>query len=270
MSRRPKGRMKENVAGEVYDSNAIQLPRGNSSSSAVSAEQKAQFDQMTQMMRSMGMPIPPGMTPERMQQAMQAMGMGGMGGFPGMGGSPGMPGGGMPGFPGMDMDPDDMEELMGLNRGPAAIFGNTSPNVDFSRWSTLYPNYIDSSKTNAEGRRIAKNLACDKPLAEEMGEVCRYFQLMYVIEPYKRYSRDAIVEGRVRVKLTENGRFLHNEIHTRKDLMLKMGELIPKLQIRTERLAKELEAAKASSAGPSSATSSSSVSKKKGKKKGKR
>ncbi|RHY12090.1 hypothetical protein DYB25_000041 [Aphanomyces astaci] len=234
------------------------------------------------MMQSMGMPIPPGMTPERMQQAMQAMGMGGgmgglpgMGGMPGMGGLPGMPpmggGGGMPGFPGMDMDPEDMEELMGLNRGPAAIFGNNTPSsVDFSRWATFYPNYIDSSKTNADGRRIPKSFACDKPIVDEMGEVCRYFQLKYVIEPYKRYSRDATVQGRVRVKLTDNGSFLHHEIHTRKDLMLKMGELIPKLQIRTERLAKELEAAKATASGPSTAASSSTASKKKGKKKGKR
>ncbi|CAK4086358.1 unnamed protein product [Aphanomyces euteiches] len=251
-----KGRTKENAAGEVYDSNAIPLARPNSNS-GVSSEQNAQFDQMVQMMKSMGMPMPAGMTPQRMQQAMEAMGMGG-----------GMPGGGMPGFPGMpELDPEDMEELMGMHRGPPAIFGNTSPNVDFSRWTTFYPNYIDAGKSNAEGRRIPKQLACDRPIVEEMADVCRYLQLSYVSEPYKRYPRDNMVLGRVRVKLTENGSFCHQEIHTRKDLMLKMAELIPKSQIRKERLIKEQEAAAKSATATPAATASN---KKKGKKKGRR
>eukprot|EP00434_Breviolum_minutum_P021925 symbB.v1.2.019353.t1/scaffold1564.1/size111405/4 len=89
--------------------------------------------------------------------------------------------------------------------------------MDISKWSILYPNYINSKKTVQEGRRIAEKKACEHPRAFEMAEVCEYLKIPHVCEPDKAYPRDWLIRGR---------------IHSKKDLMLKMGELIPKLKSR--------------------------------------
>lgn len=39
-------------------------------------------------------------------------------------------------------------------------FSNVAGDVDFSRWKILYPNYIDGTKTVANGRRLKKEIAC--------------------------------------------------------------------------------------------------------------
>jgi signal recognition particle subunit SRP19 len=183
MSKKVRGRPKENVAGERYDSNAIPLHQpANSTSLSMTVEQKAQMEQMKAMMKSMGMPVPAGMTPERMMQAMNAAGMGGMmPGMPGMGGMmPGM--GGMPGIPPGMEDMEGLAGMMAMDKKEAVIYGTLPRTTNFKKWVTFYPAYIDSSKTNAEGRRIPKVKACDDPIVEEMAEVCRFFKLDHVIE----------------------------------------------------------------------------------------
>mmetsp|Transcript_144642 Transcript_144642/g.204599 ORF Transcript_144642/g.204599 Transcript_144642/m.204599 type:complete len:157 (-) Transcript_144642:14-484(-) len=105
--------------------------------------------------------------------------------------------------------------------------------MDISKWSILYPNYINSKKTVQEGRRIAEKKACEHPRAFEMAEVCEYLKIPHVCEPDKAYPRDWLIRGRVRILLkTPEGAHTHPEIHSKKDLMLKMGELIPKLKSR--------------------------------------
>lgn len=92
-------------------------------------------------------------------------------------------------------------------------------------------------------------------------------------QPNKKYPRDSMVSGRIRVRLTRpDGSFENPEIKSRKELMVKMAELIPKLQSRKVRLEKEAEAAKqaASASGAGSGATAAASSKKKGKKKGRR
>ena len=49
----------------------------------------------------------------------------------------------------------------------------------------------------------------------------------------KAAKRDWLVRGRVRVMLKNpDGTFVHNEVQTKKQIMIKMGELIPKLKHR--------------------------------------
>lgn len=83
-----------------------------------------------------------------------------------------------------------------------------------------------------------------------------------------------MVSGRIRVRLTRpDGSFENPEIKTRKDLMVKMAELIPKLQSRKVRLEKEAEEAKqaAGASGAGTAVTAATSNKKKGKgKKGRR
>lgn len=80
-----------------------------------------------------------------------------------------------------------------------------------------------------------------------------------------------MVAGRIRVRLTRpDGSFENPEIKTRKELMVKMAELIPKLQSRKVRLEKEAEEAKQAASGAGTAVTAATSNKKKGKKKGRR
>mmetsp|Transcript_21901 Transcript_21901/g.46543 ORF Transcript_21901/g.46543 Transcript_21901/m.46543 type:complete len:162 (+) Transcript_21901:99-584(+) len=106
--------------------------------------------------------------------------------------------------------------------------------LDTSKWNIIYPNYINSKKTVPEGRRIALAKAVEHPHPAEMAEICEYLKIPHVLEMDKAYPRDWLIRGRVRVMLkTAEGAFTHPELHTKKDVMAKMGELIPKLKSRS-------------------------------------
>mmetsp|Transcript_78564 Transcript_78564/g.225093 ORF Transcript_78564/g.225093 Transcript_78564/m.225093 type:complete len:196 (-) Transcript_78564:34-621(-) len=119
--------------------------------------------------------------------------------------------------------------------------------IDDGKFICIWPNNINSSKTIAEGRRVPKSHACDDPIVSEMSEVLQYYKFTHVIEPYKVYPRD-VMAGRIRIKLTdEDDQPCNADLPTRRALLMKMGELIPKLKIRQRRMAakqNELEQAK--------------------------
>ncbi|KAI4344721.1 hypothetical protein L6164_011915 [Bauhinia variegata] len=120
------------------------------------------------------------------------------------------------------------------------------PNI--KKWIVLYPVYIDSKKTMAEGRRIGLSKACENPNCTEIGDCCRHLKLPYAIEPNKAYPRDFRLEGRVRVLLKkEDGTLYNPSISSRKQLMLSIAELVPRHPGRT----KKQEPASTSAAGPS-------------------
>lgn len=106
--------------------------------------------------------------------------------------------------------------------------------TDYSRWICIYGQYINVKKTAAEGRRISKSKSVLDPTVDEMGQICAHFNLPYVIESAKSYPRDWMTPGRIRVCLRDEGRGqpLNQEVPTKKALLLKMGELIPKLKSR--------------------------------------
>lgn len=115
---------------------------------------------------------------------------------------------------------------------PRALAGQ----VDDSKFVCIWPNNIDSKRTLVNGRRISIEAACENPIAEEMSEVCQYLKLTHVVEPYKSYPRDALRYGRVKVELFDvAGEPIDPDVPSRKALMRKMGELIPKLNIRKKR-----------------------------------
>jgi len=151
-----------------------------------------------------------------------------------------------------------------------------------AKWITLWPNYINAQKSKKEGRRVTEAQGCDEPFVQDISEVCRHFALDNVIEAYARYPRDWIcyAPGRVRVKLKddETGLPVNPEVPTKKALMIKLGELIPALASRKERIAHmaeqlRLQAAQAAAASPVKAAAAGGAkgktaggSKKKGKK----
>ncbi|XP_050216064.1 signal recognition particle 19 kDa protein [Mercurialis annua] len=120
--------------------------------------------------------------------------------------------------------------------------------TSIKKWVVLYPVYINSKKTIAEGRRICTTKACENPTCLEIGDCCSHFKLPYAIEIDKAYPRDFMQIGRVRVLLKrEDGTLCNPAIATRKQLMLHVAELVPRHPGRT----KKQEPASTSNAGTS-------------------
>ena len=53
-------------------------------------------------------------------------------------------------------------------------------------WLFIYPVYLNSKKTEAQGRKIPKERAAENPTTAEVAEICRYFNLSYEIEVCER------------------------------------------------------------------------------------
>ncbi|XP_024022109.1 signal recognition particle 19 kDa protein isoform X2 [Morus notabilis] len=120
------------------------------------------------------------------------------------------------------------------------------PNNNIKKWVVVYPVYINSKKTIAEGRRINVSKACENPTCAEIGDCCTHFKLPFAIEIDKAYPRDFMQRGRVRVLLKkDDGTPCNPAISSRKQLMLRIAELVPRHPGRT----KKQEPASASNAG---------------------
>ncbi|XP_028776162.1 signal recognition particle 19 kDa protein-like [Neltuma alba] len=101
------------------------------------------------------------------------------------------------------------------------------PNI--KKWIVLYPVYMNSKKTVAEGRRIGLSKACENPTCAEIGDCCSYLKLPFAIEIDKAYPRDFMQRGRVRVLLKkEDGTLYNPSITSRKSLMLRIAEMVPR------------------------------------------
>ncbi|CAM9524607.1 unnamed protein product [Ectocarpus sp. 4 AP-2014] len=149
--------------------------------------------------------------------------------------------------------------------------------MDVSKLIVIWPNNVDSTKTIKRGRRIPKASGCPSPTVEDMSQVLEFLQLWHAVEPYKAYPREQWILGRVRVRLAdEDGVPWNPEVPDRPSLMKKMGELMPNLKSRIDRISKAKKDAEAlaraekEKAAAAVAAASQSNMKKKGKKKGKR
>ena len=103
----------------------------------------------------------------------------------------------------------------------------------------IYSPYLNKHKSIQEGRRIPQAVAVDDPTAWEILEVCkRIFPEGCVEGENKGYSRDYEAQwppmrGRIRVKIKDaDGNYTNKEIQTRRQLFLKVAELIPKMATR--------------------------------------
>lgn len=131
------------------------------------------------------------------------------------------------------------------------------------RWVCIYPVYLNSKKTLAEGRKIAKDKCVDNPTHQEIRDVLSAAGLRVGVEnklhPRER-SKEVLYRGRIRVHLkNDDGTPVNPDFPTRDSLLLHLGTTIPKLKIRQSR----------QSSGDQSSQQSSSSSKK-GKGKGRR
>lgn len=128
----------------------------------------------------------------------------------------------------------------------------TDPSVQ-QRWICIYPAYINNRRTQEEGRKISKAKAVDNPKVSEMKDVLTYHNFNFIVEETKQYPRDsfkdAFCKGRVRVQIKKSdGSPCNEKYKTRKELMILLGEMIPKLKGRQSKGASS-ESNQASSGG---------------------
>ncbi|XP_064645308.1 signal recognition particle 19 kDa protein-like [Lineus longissimus] len=110
---------------------------------------------------------------------------------------------------------------------------------DRERWVCIYPVYINSKRTVAEGRRIPKDKSIENPTYSEMRDVLANAGLTIGVEnkvhPREQDPRDGRFRGRIRIQLREDDGTLKNEnFPNRRSIMLHLGETIPKLKSRQQ------------------------------------
>ncbi|KAF6264215.1 signal recognition particle, SRP19 subunit [Scenedesmus sp. NREL 46B-D3] len=96
----------------------------------------------------------------------------------------------------------------------------------------IYPDYLNSAKTVAQGRRIPADKAIDWPTIEEMVDACEKGLHLTVDQEWKRYPRNWCVlpgkemsYGRLRVQLNKaDGSPVNPEVPSKKELLLRMAE----------------------------------------------
>lgn len=114
-----------------------------------------------------------------------------------------------------------------------------SPDKKFSereRWICIYPAYINSKKTLAEGRRLPKDKCVENPTYQEIRDVLVAVGLNVGVEN-KLYSRERSKEllyrGRIRVQLkNDDGSLFNPSFATRESMMFHLADMIPKLKSR--------------------------------------
>jgi len=122
-------------------------------------------------------------------------------------------------------------------RNPQAFFPNSATHADPCRFVCVYPAYINSKKTRAEGRRVGKSKAIDNPTVNEIGDILENAGLKTIIETNRLYSREESREpqqrGRVRVQLKNpDGSLIKDELKNKDDLLFYLVDMIPKLKTR--------------------------------------
>ena len=108
---------------------------------------------------------------------------------------------------------------------------------DISRWKTIYPAYLNSNRTQAEGRRISKRKSCSDPRWQEIKDVLESTGTFEVVgQPDKVYPRELDKEtpanrGRVRYRIVAES----TKFNSKKDILIFAAEMIPKLKSRTQK-----------------------------------
>ena len=103
-------------------------------------------------------------------------------------------------------------------------------------WVCIYPAYLNSKRTLAEGRKLSKEKGVENPTTQEVLDVIKSAGLPARAER-KMYSRDGARDwtynGRVRVELKDaDGQLRNPDFPSRNSLLLHAARTIPKLKSR--------------------------------------
>lgn len=124
--------------------------------------------------------------------------------------------------------------------------------VNTSRWNTIYPAYLNSNRTTAEGRRVAKKKSCADPRIQEIKDVLEATGSFQVVaEPNKTYPRELDKEtpahrGRVRYQMVKES----DRLNSKKEILVYLGEMIPRLKTRTQKASNPNPAAEPAAGAP--------------------
>ncbi|KAM3967188.1 signal recognition particle 19 [Aphomia sociella] len=110
---------------------------------------------------------------------------------------------------------------------------------EVERWICIYPAYMNSKKTLAEGRKMPKANCVENPTHQEIRDVLLATGLHVGVEnklyPRER-SKEMLYRGRIRVQIkNDDGSPVKPEFPTRESVMKFIGESIPKLKTRQNR-----------------------------------
>ena len=98
----------------------------------------------------------------------------------------------------------------------------------------IYPCYLNSSLSSSKGRKIPKSKAVKDPTTPQIYDIVQKILQLPAEMERKRHPKDWRYLGRVRVSLqNSNGQYIKEEIKSRRDLMLKVAELLPKHPARS-------------------------------------
>ncbi|KAI9298778.1 signal recognition particle, SRP19 subunit [Neoconidiobolus thromboides FSU 785] len=137
------------------------------------------------------------------------------------------------------MNPEDVDDMDFPLPGVVAVddFSNVGPKKmiysedeqKFKDWTVIYPIYFDKArKFGSGGRRVNKELAIDKPNVLHLLYVTHNLGLKTTFEVLKRHPKDFDNYGRIRVNLLlDNGFYCFDDITSKKQLLLKIAELLP-------------------------------------------
>jgi len=138
-------------------------------------------------------------------------------------------------------------------------------------FQVIYPSYMDSTKTVAQGRRIGLEWAVPTPTVSDVSAALQQLQVRHVLQPYKGYSPDCTCQwdnpGRVLVEVVS---------YKKRELLRELARRIPELPSRLLRLEREAverqekAAAEAEAAAKAAAAPKKAVTGHGGKKKGKK
>ncbi|XP_064469378.1 signal recognition particle 19 kDa protein-like [Ornithodoros turicata] len=122
----------------------------------------------------------------------------------------------------------------------AAAYFASRNHSERERWISIYPAYINSKKTIAEGRRLPRDKCVENPTYQEIRDVLdsKGFQVGVENKLYPReQNKDSVTfRGRIRVQLkNDDSTPVNANYPTRKALMMCVCEMIPKLKSRTQR-----------------------------------
>eukprot|EP00461_Guttulinopsis_vulgaris_P003269 UN03270 len=95
----------------------------------------------------------------------------------------------------------------------------------YKAWQILYPIYLDVTKSQAMGRRIAKEFALTNPTANELEMALRALNIPCHLEADKRHCATPRVMGRVRflLKNPETSALYNADIDNKQTLLLSIA-----------------------------------------------
>jgi signal recognition particle subunit SRP19 len=89
---------------------------------------------------------------------------------------------------------------------PVGAFNSTKKHSDQSRWICIYPTYLNSKKSVAEGRRVPMKCCVENPTCTEIRDVLQHAGLNCLLENHRVHPRELnkyelLFKGRVRVQI---------------------------------------------------------------------